>query len=200
MFITFEGVEGAGKSTQARTLAERLRADGRHVLLTREPGDGPLGARLRSLVLSPPDGVDIVDRAELFIMLADRAQHAAAAIRPALDAGVDVVCDRYVDSSVAYQGLGRGLEVSRIEALNDFATTGLLPELTVLIDLDPAVGLARQQDRNRMEAEALAFHQRVRAGFLDIAGRFPERFLVVDGAMPPHELSDRIWAAVSVLL
>src|SRR5580700_10901293 len=106
MFITFEGVEGAGKSTQVRLLAERLRADGAHVLLTREPGDGPLGVRLRSLVLSPPEGVEIAELAELFIMLADRAQHVAGAIRPALADGVHVLCDRYVDSSVAYQGYG----------------------------------------------------------------------------------------------
>src|SRR5580700_5372772 len=112
MFITFEGVEGAGKSTQARLLAERLRGnDGAHVLLTREPGDGPLGVRLRSLVLAPPDGVEVAELAELFIMLADRAQHVSSAIRPAINAGSHVVCDRYIDSSVAYQGFGRGLDV-----------------------------------------------------------------------------------------
>src|SRR5580700_240844 len=125
MFITFEGVEGAGKSTQARLLAERLRGnDGAHVLLTREPGDGPLGVRLRSLVLSPPDGVEIAELAELFIMLADRAQHVAGAIRPALDGGIHVLCDRYVDSSVAYQGYGRGLSIDEIDRLNTLATGG----------------------------------------------------------------------------
>ena len=168
MFITFEGVEGAGKSTQIRLLAERFRATGdAHVLLTREPGDGPLGAQLRNLVLAPPDGVEISAWAELFIMLADRAQHVTAAIRPALGAGSYVLCDRYGDSSVAYQGYGRGLDVACIEELNARATGGLVPDLTVLLDLDSAVGLARQKERNRMEAEELAFHQRVRQGFLE---------------------------------
>ena len=199
MFITFEGVEGAGKSTQVRLLAERLCADGAHVLLTREPGDGPLGARLRSLVLSPPDDVEIAELAELFIMLADRAQHVTSAIRPALDSGVHVLCDRYIDSSVAYQGYGRGLDVDEIQRLNAFATGGLLPDRTILLDLDPAVGLSRQQDRNRMEAEALSFHERIRAGFLQIAAGAPDRFLVLDASQPADDLHEQIWTAVSIL-
>jgi dTMP kinase len=197
MFITFEGVEGAGKSTQARLLAERLRVqNGAHVLLTREPGDGPLGIRLRSLVLTPPDGIDVAELAELFIMLADRAQHVASAIRPALDAGSHVVCDRYIDSSVAYQGHGRGLDIARIEELNAFATGGLIPDRTILLDIDPAVGLARQKERNRMEAEDIAFHQRVRDGFSEIAKRHPERFLVIDAARSETELAEQIWHAM----
>jgi len=199
MFITFEGVEGAGKSTQVRMLAERLRGADRHVLVTREPGDGPLGARLRSLVLSPPDDVEIAELAELFIMLADRAQHVSGAIRPALADGVLVLCDRYIDSSVAYQGYGRGVSVDEIERMNSLATGGLLPDRTVLLDLDPAAGLARQLDRNRMESEALAFHERVRAGFLEIANRNPERFLILDASLPPDNLHEQIWTAISTL-
>jgi len=199
MFITFEGVEGAGKSTQVRMLAERLRGADRHVLVTREPGDGPLGARLRQLVLSPPDDVVVDELAELFIMLADRAQHVSGAIRPALDEGVHVLCDRYVDSSVAYQGYGRGLSVDEIGRMNLLATAGLLPDRTILLDLDPAAGLARQQDRNRMESEALAFHERVRAGFLEIAAGCPERFIVLDASLSPHVLHEQIWTAISTL-
>jgi dTMP kinase len=198
MFITFEGVEGAGKSTQIRLLAERLRGAGdAHVLLTREPGDGPLGSRLRSLVLTPPDDVAIDGMAELFIMLADRAQHVAQAVRPALAGGSHVLCDRYVDSSVAYQGYGRGVDVAEIERLNALATGGLLPDKTILLDLDPAIGLGRQQDRNRMEAEALAFHERVRAGFLEIAERDAERFIVLDGALDVDALYQQIWSSIS---
>jgi dTMP kinase len=199
MFLTFEGVEGAGKSTQVRLLAERLRQSEAHVLVTREPGDGPLGARLRSLVLSPPDDVEIAELAELFIMLADRAQHVAGAIKPALAEGVHVLCDRYIDSSVAYQGYGRGLSVDEIDRMNSLATGGLLPDRTILLDLDPASGLARQQERNRMESEALAFHERVRAGFLDIAGRNPERFLILDASQSPEALHEQIWTAISTL-
>ncbi len=199
MFITFEGVEGAGKSTQIRLLAERLRANGVEPLVTREPGDGPVGAVLRSLVLSPPDGVVVADRAELFIMLADRAQHAASAIRPALLAGQIVLCDRYVDSSTAYQGYGRGLDIARIEAWNDFATDGLLPDRTVLLDIDPAVGLARQQDRNRMEGEAIEFHRRIRDGFLAIAARHPARFLVLDAARPAADLHEQLWTELKLV-
>lgn len=197
MFITFEGVEGAGKSTQARLLAERLRAEkDAHVLLTREPGDGPLGSHLRGLVLSPPDGVEIAEMAELFIMLADRAQHVAGSIRPALENGSYVLCDRYVDSSTAYQGYGRGIDIAEIERLNTLATGGLLPARTILLDIDPAVGLGRQQERNRMEAEALAFHQRVRDGFLEIAGRNRDRIVVIDGASSPADVHEMIWAEV----
>jgi dTMP kinase len=196
MFITFEGVEGAGKSTQVRLVAERLRGLGEHVLLTREPGDGPLGVRLRSLVLTPPDGVEVAEMAELFIMLADRAQHVACAIRPALDRGDHVICDRYIDSSIAYQGYGRGLDVGEIERLNALATGGLVPNRTILLDLEPAAGLARQHERNRMEAEAIDFHTRVREGFLQIAHQNPQRFLVIDGTRPQSEIHEKIWAEV----
>ncbi len=201
MFITFEGVEGAGKTTQIARLAARLRAAGRQdVLATREPGDGPLGQELRSLALHPPMGVFVEPRAELLIMLADRAQHVGQVIRPHLESGGIVICDRYADSSVAYQGHGRGLDVGEIVHLNAYATGGLVPDLTVLLDLDPTVGLARQRERSVMEAQALPFHQRIRAGFLALAEAAPHHWLVLDAARPPAEVHEDIWVAVSARL
>ena len=197
MFITFEGVEGAGKTTQIRLLTERLRQSGRtDILTTREPGDGPLGTELRRLALHPPDGISVAPRAELLIMLADRAQHVTCVIRPHLEQGGIVVCDRYADSSVAYQGYGRGLDVPEIVRLNTWATDGLMPDLTVLLDLDPAVGLARQNERNVMEAQSLAFHARVRSGFLALADAAPAQWRVLDAARSPEAVHTDIWAAV----
>lgn len=197
MFITFEGVEGAGKTTQIRLLTERLRQAGRtDILTTREPGDGPLGTELRRLALHPPDGIQVAPRAELLIMLADRAQHVAQVIRPHLEQGGIVVCDRYADSSVAYQGYGRGLDIDQIKRLNTWATDGLLPDLTVLLDLDPAVGLARQNERNVMEEQSLAFHARIRAGFLVLADAAPAQWHVLDAARPLDDIHADIWAAV----
>ena len=199
--MTFEGVEGAGKTTQIARLAARLRAEGRQdVLTTREPGDGPLGAELRRLALHPPMGMTVEPRAELLIMMADRAQHVGQVIRPHLDSGGIVLCDRYADSSLAYQGYGRGLDLAEIKRLNDYATHGLTPNLTLLLDLDPAVGLARQNERNVMEEEALPFHNRIRAGFLALAEAESSRWRVVDASRPPEIAHAEIWATVSMYL
>lgn len=201
MFITFEGVEGAGKTTQIARLAARLRAAGRRdVLTTREPGDGPLGAELRSLVLHPPMGMVVEPRAELLIMLADRAQHVGQVIRPHLESGGIVLCDRYADSSVAYQGHGRGLDIGEIVRLNAYATDGLVADLTILLDLDPAVGLARQRERSVMEAQALPFHERIRVGFRALAEAEPDRWLTLDASRSPEVVHEDIWAAVSTRL
>jgi dTMP kinase len=201
MFITFEGVEGAGKTTQIALLAAWFRTIGRRdVLTTREPGDGPLGQELRRLALYPPQGILVEPRAELLIMLADRAQHVGQVIQPHLSTGGIVLCDRYADSALAYQGYGRGLDIGEIQALNDYATQGLQPDLTVLLDLDPTVGLARQSERNVMEDEALPFHQRVRAGFLALAAAAPHRWLVLDASRSPETVQEEIWSAVSALL
>ncbi len=201
MFITFEGVEGAGKTTQIARLAARLRAEGRQgVLTTREPGEGPLGAELRRLALHPPMGIAVEPRAELLIMLADRAQHVGQTIRPHLGSGGLVICDRYADSSIAYQGYGRGLDIAEIMRLNEYATNSLLPDLTILLDLDPALGLARQNERNVMEAESLAFHARIRAGFLALAEMAPARWLVLDSSRSPEAVHADIWDAVSARL
>ena len=197
MFISFEGVEGAGKTTQIALLAARLRESGRRdVLTTREPGDGPLGSELRRLALHPPMGMTVEPRAELLIMMADRAQHVGQIIQPHLDSGGIVVCDRYADSSAAYQGYGRGLGLAEIAWLNRYATGGLLPDLTFLLDLDPATGLARQKERSVMEEEALPFHQRIRAGFLMLAEAEPSRWRVLDSSRPPEMVQKDIWAAV----
>lgn len=198
LFITFEGVEGAGKTTQIARLAARLGAGGRQdILTTREPGDGLLGAALRALALHPPMGLVVEPRAELLIMLADRAQHVGQVIRPHLASGGVVLCDRYADSSVAYQGHGRGLDIGEIVRLNGYATEGLMPDLTVLLDLDPALGLARQRERSVMEEEALPFHRRIRAGFLALARAEPARWLVLDSARAPEAVHLDIWEAVS---
>lgn len=197
MFITFEGVEGAGKTTQIRLLVDRLHQSGRaDILTTREPGDGPLGTELRRLALHPPEGIQVAPRAELLIMLADRAQHVACVIRPYLEQGGIVVCDRYADSSVAYQGYGRGLDVAEIMRLNSWATDGLLPDLTVLLDLDPAIGLARQNERSIMEEQSLAFHIRIRAGFLALADAAPAQWRIFDAARSLEAIHADIWAAV----
>jgi dTMP kinase len=197
MFITFEGVEGAGKTTQIERLAAKLRDRGRHdILVTREPGGSVLGRHLRQLVLHPPPGVTVENRTELLIMMADRAQHVAQTIRPHLGSGGIVLCDRYADSSVAYQGYGRGLDISVIDRLNVFATDGLLPDRTILLDIDPEIGLVRQKERSRIEEEALSFHSRVRAGFLSLAEHFPDRFVTVDAALPPSRVQEAIWECI----
>lgn len=197
LFISFEGVEGAGKSTQIRLLAERLRSETvRDVVVTREPGGDSIGAELRRIVLHPPDGAAIDARAELLIMLADRAQHVFSTIRPALARGAIVVCDRYADSSVAYQGFGRGLDVERVKQLNAFATDGVSPVVTILLDLDPEAGLARQNEKTRMEGEAISFHQRVRDGFLELAAEETGRISVVDASGSAEEVADRVWQIV----
>ncbi len=201
MLVSFEGVEGAGKTTQIARLAARLREGGRQdVLTTREPGDGPLGAELRRLALHPPQGVYVEPRAELLIMVADRAQHIGQVIRPHLESGGIVLCDRFADSSLAYQGYGRGLDLAEIVRLNDYATGGLVPNLTLLLDLDPAIGLARQKERSVMEEEALPFHRRIRAGFLALAAAEPSRWRVLDSSRSPEIVHNEIWQIVRGIL
>jgi len=190
-FVAFEGGEGAGKSTQERLLAASLVERGRRVVRTREPGGTPAAEAMRAVVLSPQyTGLD--PRAEALLYAAARGEHVAQVVRPALERGDVVVCDRYLDSSVAYQGYGRGLGVERIRDLSLWATGGLLPDLAVLLDVDPRAGLARFAERDRLEAEPLEFHARVRAGFLAIAAAEPHRYLVLAAGQPV----DAIAAAV----
>lgn len=192
LFITFEGVDGAGKTTQITLLQHQLEQEGFAVLVTREPGGDAVGERVRELLLH----ADMDARAELLLFLASRAQNTAQMIRPHLAAGGVVLCDRYIDSSTAYQGYARGLGMELVTHLNTFATGGLMPDLTFLLDLDPAVGLARQAERNRMEAQGLEFQRRVREGFLIAAQNSPARFRVFDAALPPETLHASLYQEV----
>lgn len=187
LFVTFEGVEGAGKSTHVRLLAQHLRAAGRTVVETREPGGTPAGAAIRRLVLAN-DGPALEPLAELHLYCADRAQHVATVVRPALAAGRVVLCDRFSDSTLAYQGYARGLDLATVRTLDTLARDGVAPDLTFLLDCPPAEGLRRAQERNngtdRFESAPLEFHERVRAGFFAIAAAEPARFRVVDVTQP----------------
>ncbi len=200
VLLALEGGEGAGKSTQARLLAIWLRGQGYDVVSTHEPGATKVGMRLRALLLDTAHA-GLAPRAETLMYAADRAEHVATLIRPALERGAVVVTDRYVDSSLAYQGAGRQLPVAEIAKLNEWATGGLVPDLTILLDLPPAVGLSRRHSSaDRLEAEPLDFHQRVRAGFLALAAAAPERYVVLDATTPEGDISREIQARVRDLL
>lgn len=197
LFLTFEGPEGAGKSTLLARLAARLTARGVAHTVTREPGGTPLGTRVREVLLDPALEVD--PWPEFLLYSASRAQLVREVLRPALVRGEVVLCDRYADSSLAYQGAGRGLDARLLSALTREVTGGLTPDLTVLLDLDPAVGLARAARRgqpDRLERADLAFHARVRAGFLALAAREPGRFMVLDATREPGALEEDLWRAL----
>jgi dTMP kinase len=191
MFVTFEGPEGAGKSTALKTVAANLTELGHSVVTTREPGSGKLGARIRQILLEE-DAVSA--ETELLLFLADRANHMETIVVPALSAGQIVLCDRHADSTIVYQGYGRGLNLDFLRAGNRFATKGLIPDLTLLFDLDPEIGLARLVERlgdaNRLDREPLEFHRKVRQGFLDIAQLEPQRFVVLDAKKRSKLLAD----------
>ncbi|MCW2568993.1 MAG: thymidylate kinase, partial [Mycobacterium sp.] len=203
LFVVFEGGEGAGKSTQAVKLAAWLRVEGgRECVLTREPGATPVGARIRGILLDK-SSEGLAPRAEALLYAADRAHHVASVIRPALSRGEVVISDRYVDSSLAYQGAGRALRADEVAWLSSWATGGLVPDLVVLLDVDPAVGLGRVSERgeaDRLEAEAVTFHRRVRASFLDLAARDPQRYLVLDAAGDPDAIAGEVRRRVTGLL
>lgn len=198
-FVALEGGEGAGKSTQADRLADWLGAAGYSVVLTREPGATAVGQRLRDIVLSPETGA-MAGRTEALIYAADKAEHVEQVVRPALQRGAVVVTDRYVDSTLAYQGAGRDLAMADLERLARWATADLRPHLTVLLDLPPEDGMARFDGRDRIEAEPREFHHRVRAGFLALADRAPERYLVLDARRPADDLEAEIRVRLAPLL
>jgi dTMP kinase len=200
LFVAFEGGEGAGKSTQVQLLAEHLGDRGHDVVTTFEPGDTEVGRQLRELLLGhhhePIDG-----RTEALLYAADRAEHVAKVIRPALDRGAVCICDRYIDSSIAYQGAGRDLDPGEIARMSQWATGALWPHLTVLLDVDPAVGLTRfDEPADRLEAEPLAFHQRVREHFLQLSKADPGRYAVIDAAEPAEKVAAQVFEAVDVVI
>jgi dTMP kinase len=198
LFVTLEGGEGTGKSTQITRLVARLRGRGVEPVITREPGGTPLAEGIRALLLDA--GHPPVALAEAFLMEAARAELVAGVIRPALAAGRVVLCDRYDDSTLAYQGAGRGLDRAMLRQWNRAATGGLIPDLTLLFDLDPAAGLARRAGAavapNRLDREPSEFHARVRACYLELARSEPGRFVVLDASLPPEGLEARVWEAV----
>ncbi|QOD93969.1 dTMP kinase [Chryseoglobus sp. 28M-23] len=202
LFLTLEGGDGSGKSTQMGALTAWLEQQGRTVVQSREPGGTDLGLELREIVLHRRGF--IAPRAEALLYAADRAHHIATVVRPALERGDVVIQDRYLDSSVAYQGAGRVLEANEVRDLSLWATEGLLPDLTVLLDLDPAVGRERLTESrtryDRLEAEEADFHERVRAAYLGLAEAEPERFLVLDATLPVEQLQQSIRDRVSHLL
>ncbi len=194
-FITFEGIEGCGKTTQLRRLAGRL---GGGVAVTREPGGTAIGSAVREVLLDPASR-RMTPMAELLLYFADRAQNVEEIVRPALGEGRVVLCDRHVESSLAYQGYGRGLSLEAIRTLADLATGGLRPDLIVLVDVPVEVGLARVRQRgvhDRLEAEVREFHDRVRAGYEALLAAEPSRWMRLDGTAPPEVVSDALWSGL----
>jgi dTMP kinase len=205
LFITFEGPEGSGKSTHARRVAERLTARGYEVVPAREPGGTPTGEAIREILQHDAAGEPVAPQTELLLFAASRAQLVQRVIKPALARGAIVICDRFADSTTAYQGYGRGFDVERVLSLNDWATSGVVPDVTLLMDLDVALGFERIHRRNlaagqgedRFEREALIFHQRVRDGYLTLAARWPERFRIILSDQPVDVVQAAAWDAIA---
>jgi dTMP kinase len=199
LFVCFEGGEGAGKSTQSRRLADELEQAAHDVVLTFEPGDTAVGRSLREIVLSPETGA-LSDRTEALLYAADKAEHVDTVVQPALDRGAVVITDRYVDSALAYQGAGRTLAVAEVERVMRWATHDLRPHLTVVLDLEPAAGLGRFEERDRIEGESLEFHQRVREAFVAMAAADAEHYLVLDARDDVDAIAEAVRARVAPLL
>jgi dTMP kinase len=210
VLITLEGIEGCGKSTHLRLLSDWLTERGVAHLVTREPGGTGIGEEIRRLLLNP-QGEEIEALCELFLYLADRRQHVVRLLEPRLKRGELILCDRFTDATLAYQGWGRGLELEMLRGLNDLATGGLIPDLTLLFDCPPEAGLARARRRaedllegvsreDRFEREELDFHRRVRHGYLELAAADPERFRVIDSSPQVGEVQERVVLAVAPLL
>lgn len=199
VFVCFEGGDGAGKSTQARSLVAWLEAQGYAVRLTHEPGDTRVGRRVREIVLDPATG-DLADRTETLLYAADKAEHVEAVVLPALARGEVVVTDRYVDSTIAYQGAGRGLGAGDVERVARWATGGLRPHLTVLLDVAPAEAFDRFTGRDRIESAGAEFHHRARAEFLRLAGADPDHYLVLDAREPVALIEERVRERLQPLL
>ncbi len=202
ILITLEGIEGCGKSTQAKLLADRLRSQGYLTVETREPGGTPLAEKIRAVLLDRT-GEPVAPETEAFLVFAARRQHVAQVIEPALARGAVVLCDRFSDSTLAYQGYGRGLDLAMLQRLNRLATHTVAPDLTLLFDLPVATGLARRRttvELNRLDRESLAFHNRVRSGFLDLARRAPTRVTVISAQPSKEAVARAVDRAVAPLL
>lgn len=198
IFISFEGIEGTGKTTQARLLSERLIKEGYEVILTQEPGGTVIGNKIRKILLHV-DHKEMSYMTELFLYNAARAQHLSEKILPALNDGKVVITDRFTDSTVAYQGYGRGIDIQVIMSINDIATEGIKPHLTILFDLDVETGLKRNKGTkkvDRLELEDIEFHKKVREGYLKIAEAESDRIKIVDASLPLKDVSEKIWEIV----
>ena len=204
-FITFEGMDGSGKTTQIRSLGERLRHQGREVFETVEPGGTAIGSQVRRILLDSANQ-DLRPTAELLLYFASRAQNVEECIQPALSAGKIVLCDRFTDSTLAYQGFGRGLGEETVLALDRIACRGLAPDLTLLVDIDVDTALGRAHDRNaslfsaeetRMDEQSLEFHRKVRDAYLALARQYSSRFRIINGRGAPEEVAERVWEAVA---
>ncbi|MGE7844013.1 dTMP kinase [Lysinibacillus sp. NPDC093712] len=198
LFITFEGPEGAGKTTVIKKIAERLSLENIDVLATREPGGIEIAEKIRTIILNP-EHTAMDERTEALLYAAARSQHYFEKVRPALDAGRMVICDRFIDSSLAYQGYARGIGVDEVLSINEFAIGKKLPDLTILFDISPEVGLARihahgDREVNRLDVESLAFHQKVREGYLQLVKRYPERINVVNADQSIERVVEDVWA------
>ena len=199
VFVCFEGGEGAGKSTQTRALESWLQSEGYAVRLTFEPGDTEVGRRVRQIVLDPATG-DLADRTETLLYAADKAEHVETVVLPALERGEVVITDRYVDSSLAYQGAGRALDLAEVEQVQRWATRDLRPHLTVVLDLAPEQGLGRFAERDRIEGESVEFHERVRKAFVEMASADPDHYLVMDARRPVDDIATEVRRRVQPLL
>ena len=199
LFVVFEGGDGVGKTTQLDLLCRWLTEQGEQVVRTFEPGDTAVGSEIRRLVLDPATG-DLSARAEALLYAADKAQHVDTVVRPALAAGAVVVCDRYVDSMIAYQGAGRALESAEVEQVARWATEDLRPDLTVVLDADPGGAVDVIVEKDRVEAAGASFHARTRQHFLDLAARRPDRYLVLDGRRGIDEIAADVSTRVALLL
>ena len=199
LFITFEGGEGCGKSVQSRALYNRLSQLAIPAVLTHEPGGTPLNKKIRDL-LKQADDISISPLAELLLFNASRTQLIDEVIRPELEKGRVIICDRYADSTLAYQSYGRGLDLETVRAINDIATQGLKPDLTILLNISAQEGLARKKKRDRFEQEDITFHQRVREGYLELAANDPQHWVVVDASQSKAKIKEIVWLIVSQLL
>ena len=207
-FITFEGPEGGGKTTQAKRLLARLTADGHEVIYTREPGGTPTGEAIREILQYDKAGEPLCDEAEVFLFAASRSQLVRTVIIPALERGTHVICDRFADSTTVYQGYGRGFDIDQMIAINNFAIDGATPDLTLLMDVEVAIGFDRIASRqrelfqksDRIEREAREFHERVRNGYLELAARWPSRFRKINATRDPGEVETDVWKWVQTII